>query len=114
MAFIASYGYRAVAPDLRGSTGAPINDSTKFTTLHVVGDIIVLLKIIAPDEDKVLLVGHAWGAVLAWALCLYRPDKVKALFNMSVCFSPRNPKRKPSETMRAVYGQDHYICRFQV
>nr|XP_027120130.1 epoxide hydrolase A-like [Coffea arabica] len=116
MSFMASHGHRAVTPDLRGfggTTGAPIDDPGKFTTLHVVGDIIELLKIVAPDEDKVFLVGHDWGAVMAWALCLYRPDKVKALFNMSVSFSPRNPKRKPLETLRAVCGPDYYVCRFQ-
>ncbi|KAL3505702.1 hypothetical protein ACH5RR_031084 [Cinchona calisaya] len=116
MVFMASHGHRAVAPDLRGyggTTGAPINDPTKFTTLQVVGDIIELLKIIAPDEDKVFLVGHDWGAMIAWALCLYRPDKIKGLLNMSVCFSPRNPTRKPIETLRAAHGPDYYICRFQ-
>lgn len=116
MSFMASHGYRVVAPDLRGfadTTGAPTDDSTKFTTLRVVGDIVELLNTIATDEDKVFVVGHDWGAVIAWALCLYRPDKVKALVNMSVVFSPRNPNRKPLDTLRAVYGNDYYVSRFQ-
>ncbi|CAI9292060.1 unnamed protein product [Lactuca saligna] len=40
--YIATHGYRAVAPDPRGygdTTRVPINDPTKFTTLHVVGDM---------------------------------------------------------------------------
>lgn len=60
------------------------------------------------------LVGHDWGAVIAWHVCLLRPDRIKALVNMSVVFHPRNPKRKPIESMRAVLGDDYYICRFQV
>ncbi|KAG5559873.1 hypothetical protein RHGRI_003233 [Rhododendron griersonianum] len=79
--YMAAHGYRAVAPDLRGygnTTGAPVHDSTKFTALHVVGDIIALLDAIAPDEKQVFVVAHDWGAVLAWLLCLYRPDRVKA------------------------------------
>nr|GMD63642.1 bifunctional epoxide hydrolase 2-like [Ipomoea batatas] len=117
MCFLASQGYRAVAPDLRGygeTTGAPNDDPSKFTSLHVVGDLVALISAVAAeDEEKVFVVGHDWGAMMAWALCLYRPDKVKALVNMSVCFTPRNPKAKPLQTLRAVYGDDYYICRFQ-
>ncbi|KAJ9550041.1 hypothetical protein OSB04_022584 [Centaurea solstitialis] len=115
--YLASKGYRAVAPDLRGfgdTTGAPTDDATKFTTLHVVGDLVALIEAVAgPGEEKVFVVAHDWGAIQAWALCLYRPDKVKALVNMSVPFSPRNPKIKPIDALRALYGNDYYIVRFQ-
>lgn len=116
MVYMSSHGYRAVAPDLRGfgaTTGAPTDDPTKFTTLHVVGDIVALLEAIAGDEDRVFVVGHDWGAMIAWALCTYRPDKVKALVNMSVVFTPRNPNRKPLQTLRTFYGDHYYVCRFQ-
>ncbi|XP_062108715.1 uncharacterized protein LOC133819468 [Humulus lupulus] len=81
--------------------------------MDVVGDLIALLDAIAPEEEKVFVVGHDWGALIAWFLCLFRPDRVKALVNLSVAFNPRNPKRKPYETLRAIYGDDYYICRFQ-
>ncbi|XP_016516062.1 epoxide hydrolase 1 [Nicotiana tabacum] len=116
ISFVAKHGYRAVAPDLRGfgdTTGVLKHDPSKFTSLQVVGDLVELLNTIAPKEEKVFAVGHDWGAIIAWALCLFRPDKVKALVNLSVAFSPRNPKRKPLETLRAVYGEDYYVVRFQ-
>ncbi|XP_059460897.1 uncharacterized protein LOC132190033 [Corylus avellana] len=111
---LASLGYRAVAPDLRGygDTDAPA-DPTSYTSLHVVGDLVALLDTIAADQDKVFVVAHDWGAIIAWYLCLYRPDKVKSLVNLSVAFTPRNPTRKPLDSLRALYGDDHYICRFQ-
>jgi pimeloyl-ACP methyl ester carboxylesterase len=110
---LASLGYRAVAPDLRGygDTDAPA-DPSSYTYLHVVGDLVALLDAIAADQ--VFVVGHDWGAIIAWYLCLFRPDRVKALVNLSVAFSPRNPQRKPLEALRAVYGDDYYVCRFQV
>lgn len=114
--FMAKHGYRAVAPDLRGygdTTGVPKDDPSKFSSLRVVGDLVELLNSIVPEEDKVFVVGHDWGALIAWNLCLLRPDKVKALVNMSVPFSPRNPKRKPIESLKAIYGDDYYIVRFQ-
>ncbi|XP_027329608.1 uncharacterized protein LOC113846014 [Abrus precatorius] len=111
---LASLGYRCVAPDLRGfgDTDAPPTP-TAYTSLHVVGDIIGLLDAVAGGEEKVFVVGHDWGALTAWYLSLYRPERIRALVNLSVVFTPRNPQRKPLETLRAVYGNDYYICRFQ-
>ena len=63
---------------------------------------------------KVFVVGHDWGAIVAWWLCLFSPDRVKALVNTSVPFSPRNPKFKPLDMLRASYGENYYISRFQV
>ncbi|XP_047268237.1 epoxide hydrolase A-like [Capsicum annuum] len=87
MVYLAERGYRAVAPDLRGygdTTGAPVNDISKFSLFHLVGDLIALLEAIDPNKDNVFVVAHDWGAVIAWHLCLFRPDKVKALVNLSV------------------------------
>ncbi|XVF69450.1 hypothetical protein PTKIN_Ptkin11bG0082900 [Pterospermum kingtungense] len=111
---LASLGYRALAPDLRGygGTDAPASIES-YTCFHVVGDLIALLDAVAPDQDKVFVVGHDWGAIIAWFLCLFRPDRVKALFNLSVPFIPYNPKFKPVETWQAFFGNDHYIVRFQ-
>lgn len=118
MVYMAAHGYRAVAPDLRGfgdTTGAPTGDPTKFTMLHVVGDIVALIgAVAAPEEDKVFVVGHDWGSLVAWNLAMYRPDKIRALLNMSVVFTPRNPKMKPLDALRALYGDDYYVCRIQV
>lgn len=58
--------------------------------------------------------GHDWGAIVAWQLCLLRPDLVKALVNLSVEYRPRQPGRSPLQTIRAACGDDHYMCRFQV
>ncbi|XP_047151347.1 epoxide hydrolase A-like isoform X1 [Vigna umbellata] len=115
MKALASLGYRCVAPDLRGygDTDVPASP-TAYTSLHVVGDLVGLLDEVAGDNEKVFVIGHDWGAMIAWYLSLFRPERIRALVNMSVAFTPRNPKRKPLDTLRAVYGNDYYICRFQV
>ncbi|PHU18484.1 hypothetical protein BC332_14179 [Capsicum chinense] len=117
MVYLAEHGYRAVAPDLRGygdTTGAPVNDISKFSLFLLVGDLIALLEAINPNEDNVFVVAHDWGAIIAWHLCLFRPDKVKALVNLSVHFFQRNPHMNLVEGFKALYGEDHYIPRFQV
>lgn len=113
MTHLSSLGYHTIAPDLRGygDTSAPVSAS-EYTAFHIVGDIVGLLDHLG--LDKVFVVGHDWGAMIAWYFCLLRPDRVKALVNMSVVFSPRNPVKKPIETLRKMFGSDYYICRFQV
>ncbi|KAK3016341.1 hypothetical protein RJ639_005725 [Escallonia herrerae] len=41
------------------------------------------------------------------------PDRVKALVNLSVMYMPRDPTRSLAQTFRDLYGDDHYISRFQ-
>nr|VDD55097.1 unnamed protein product [Brassica oleracea] len=115
MTALSSLGYRTIAPDLRGygDTDAP-EKVEEYTYLNVVGDLVALIDAVAGGDEAVFLVGHDWGALIAWQLCMYRPEKVKALVNMSVAFSPRNQDRVPMPTFRRVFGDDYYICRFQV
>lgn len=110
--YLSSQGYRCIAPDLRGygDTDAPPS-ITSYTALHIVGDLIGLLDNLGIEQ--VFLVGHDWGALIAWQFCLFRPDRVKALVNLSVAFNPRNPKLKPLDGFKALFGDDFYICRFQ-
>ncbi|XAR49159.1 Soluble epoxide hydrolase [Bertholletia excelsa] len=112
IAALAAAGYRAVAPDLRGygDSDAPIS-AAAYTCHHTAGDIISLIDSLG--VDKVYLVAHDWGAFIGWYVCLFRPDKVKAYVSLTVPFRPRHPKLKPVETMRALFGEEYYICRFQ-
>ncbi|VFQ64486.1 unnamed protein product [Cuscuta campestris] len=108
----AALGYRAVAPDLRGfgDTDTP-DDVSAYTCLHVVGDLVELVRSLG--ADKVLLVGHDWGAIIGWYFCLFRPDVVAAFVCISVPFRQRHPAVKPVEGMKALFGEDYYVCRFQ-
>ncbi|KAH0908104.1 hypothetical protein HID58_031425 [Brassica napus] len=99
---LADLGYRAIAPDLRGygdSDSPPSHES--YTVLHVVGDLVGLLDSLG--VDRVFLVGHDWGAIVAWWMCMIRPDRVKALVNTSVVFNPRNPSVKPVDAFKALF-----------
>ena len=84
---LAAAGYRAVAPDMRGygGTTAP-DDASAYTLLHLVGDMVELVR--ALDEKQAVIVGHDWGAPVAWNSALLRPDIFRAVVGMSVPFSP--------------------------
>ncbi|KAI4972481.1 hypothetical protein ZWY2020_003406 [Hordeum vulgare] len=51
---------------------------------------------------------------MSWNLCLLRPDRVRALVNLSVAFMPRHPSAKPLHYFRRAYGDDYYVCKFQM
>ncbi|MEY4882214.1 MAG: hypothetical protein RIS34_68 [Pseudomonadota bacterium] len=87
LAALATAGYRAVAPDMRGfgGSGAPY-DIDQYTMLHLVGDMVELVG--ALGETRAVIVGHDWGAPVAWHAALLRPDLFRAVVGMSVPFSP--------------------------
>ncbi|KAJ4831544.1 hypothetical protein Tsubulata_039877 [Turnera subulata] len=109
---LSSLGYRCIAPDLRGygDTDAPALTS-QYTVFHIVGDLVGLLDSLGIEQ--VYLVGHDWGAWIAWTFALFRPDRIKALVNTSVVFMPRHPQISPLQGFKLLFGDDYYICRFQ-
>ncbi len=90
MAALATEGYRVVAPDMRGygHTDAPA-DLAQYTILHLVGDMVGVLK--ALGETSAVVVGHDWGAPVAWHCAMLRPDLFRGVVGMSVPFAPPGP-----------------------
>lgn len=84
---VSAAGFRAVAPDMRGYGGTqspePID---QYTLFHLVGDMAELVK--ALGETKAVIVGHDWGAPVAWHAALWRPDLFTAVSAMSVPYAP--------------------------
>ncbi|KAF6163055.1 hypothetical protein GIB67_001383 [Kingdonia uniflora] len=111
---LANHGYRVIAPDMRGygDTDSP-SDPALYTLFHLVGDLIGLLDELGGEQ--VFVVGHDWGAEIAWFLALFRPDKVKALVNMGIPFRPisSSSQIKPVEFLIQMFGQGFYVSQFQ-
>jgi pimeloyl-ACP methyl ester carboxylesterase len=84
---LAAAGYQAVAPDMRGygGTTAP-PDIESYTLLHHVGDMVDLAQSLGAAQT--VIVGHDWGALVAWTAALLRPDLFRAVIGMSVPYSP--------------------------
>lgn len=104
-------GFRAVAPDMRGYGGSDApQEAANYTLLHLVGDMVELVRELG--ETQAVIVGHDWGAPVAWNAAMMRPDLFRAVVGMSVPFAP--PSR--TEFLSALDAQgitDFYIQYFQ-
>jgi pimeloyl-ACP methyl ester carboxylesterase len=109
---LAAAGYHAVAPDMRGygQTDKPA-DIRAYTQLHHVGDMVGLLD--ALGAATATIVGHDWGAPVAWNAALLRPDRFTAMAALSVPWSPRAPL-PPTRMMKMLFGEQwFYFLYFQ-
>lgn len=109
---LAAAGYRAIAIDVRGygRSGAPTAIDAYRMVCHV-GDNIGVLD--ALGIDRAVVVGHDWGAPIAWNSALLRPDRFVAVAGLSVPFAPRTPTR-PTDAFRLMGGdEEFYISYFQ-
>ena len=111
LAAVAAAGYRAVAPDMRGygGTDAPANID-QYTLLHLVGDMVDLVKVLG--ETQAVIVGHDWGAPVAWTAALLRPDLFRAVVGMSVPYSPPS-RSEPLGALEKLGITTFYMQYFQ-
>lgn len=113
---LAGTGYHAVAPDMRGYGGSDKpQDRAAYSILHLVGDMVDLVR--ALGYDTCVVVGHDWGAPVAWHCALMRPDLFRAVAALSVPFQPRRPQGPPTAAMTAISRRaglgELYISQFQ-
>jgi pimeloyl-ACP methyl ester carboxylesterase len=113
---LAAAGYQVVVPDMRGYGGstAPA-EIDEYTILHLVGDMVGLVR--ALGEEQAHIVGHDWGAAVAWHAALLRPEVFPTVVGVSVPFQPRNADRRPIPSLIEI-GQrkqlgEFYMVRFQ-
>jgi pimeloyl-ACP methyl ester carboxylesterase len=104
-------GYRVVAPDQRGyARSEQPTDVASYSLLHLVGDVLALVRELG--EEQAVLVGHDWGAPVAWTAAMLRPDVVRAVAGLSI--PPILPGGMvPPSVTRTQYGEHFYQIYFQ-
>jgi pimeloyl-ACP methyl ester carboxylesterase len=83
VAALVDAGFRVIVPDLRGFGGsdAPA-EVDAYALAHLFGDVVAALDQLGVGRTHV--VGHDWGAALAWGLAALAPDRVDHLVALSV------------------------------
>ena len=112
---VAEAGYRAMALDMRGygQTGAP-EGVDAYSMSHIVADVVGAVA--AAGAEQAVVVGHDWGAMVAWYSALMRPDVFRAVAAISVPYVPPIPALPEGVTMndvmRQVAGEREYYRLF--
>lgn len=109
---LAAAGYRVIAPDQRGYGGSSRPGPVEaYDIASLTADLTGLLDQIG--VRRAALVGHDWGAVVAWSAPLLHPDRVAAVAGLSVPPVPR-PLTPPTEAFRRIFGDNFcYLLHFQ-
>lgn len=114
-------GFHVVAPDQRGygrsadalgpaeaQNGATAPRAVEdYTILHLVGDAIGVLD--AVGAERAVVVGHDWGAPVAWHTALLRPDRVRGVVGPHL---PRS-SAPPTAGLAKRFGPGYYQLYFQ-
>jgi pimeloyl-ACP methyl ester carboxylesterase len=81
--FLGARGYRCLAPNQRGyARGARPTQRRAYRAPELVADVLALID--ASGAERVHLVGHDWGAALAWAVAAEHPERLASLSALSV------------------------------
>jgi pimeloyl-ACP methyl ester carboxylesterase len=81
--FLVSKGFRAIAPDLRGfgRSDRP-QEVSAYAITNIVSDVVGILDSL--EVPKAHVVGHDWGAGVAWVMAMLQPERVDRLVVLSV------------------------------
>ncbi|NMO02752.1 alpha/beta fold hydrolase [Gordonia sp. TBRC 11910] len=111
---LAAAGYRAVALDMRGyGRSSKPTDRAAYSVPRLVEDNVAVVE--ALGETSAVVVGHDFGAPVAWTSAWTRPDVFCAVAGLSLPFAgrglaalPGDPfgERRPSEIHAEIAGED--------
>ena len=108
---LATAGFHAVALDMRGYGKSDRPEAIdQYTIFHLVGDMVGVLD--AFEAPTAVIIGHDWGAGVAWLAALMRPDRFRAVAALSVPFRPRG-KARPTSVMPQTKDAQFYQLYFQ-
>jgi len=80
---LAAAGFKVIVPDLRGyGRSDKPSEATAYRLDLLVGDVLAVMS--AAGAERAHVVGHDWGAAVAWATALMAADRVDHLVALSV------------------------------
>ena len=118
---LAAMGFRVLAPNQRGySPGARPDGAEAYAMANLVSDVVSMAAWFGHDRFHV--VGHDWGAAVAWYTALAYPDRIISVVALSVPhpFAFGEALRSPSgqqasmsgymQTFRAADAEERFLA----
>lgn len=103
-------GYHVIVPNQRGyGRSSRPQEINSYDITHLTGDLVALLD--HYGYQKATFVGHDWGAMVVWGLCLLHPNRVNRVINLSLPYQERG-EVPWIEFMEQIFGSDHYFVHF--
>lgn len=103
---LANAGYKAVAPDMPGYGGSdklPTTDD--YHIVNLAGYVVGVLDDLKTSSG--ILIGHDWGAGIAWCTAQLHPTRFDKLVTLSVPHIKR-PPAAPMSIYRKVFGENFF------
>ncbi len=114
MSHFAARGYTVAAMDVRGYGGSSKpNEISAYTLRELCGDAAAVIDELGGGTAIVL--GHDWGAPIAWNTARLHPEKVSAVCGICIPYFPVSPDN-PLDRWRATYeanGKFFYQSYFE-
>ena len=87
---LANAGYRVAAPDVRGYGGSDKPFAIEaYSIKNLCADIAGLIP--ALGAERAIVVGHDWGAAIAYRTASFHPERVRAVAGLGVPYLGRGP-----------------------
>jgi len=103
--FLAQQGFRVWVPDQRGyNLSDKPRGITNYRINHMVDDLIGLIH--AARKQNAIVIGHDWGAMVAWWTTLLYPEKISKLGILNVPhphIMMQTLRTKPSQALKSLY-----------
>jgi pimeloyl-ACP methyl ester carboxylesterase len=98
-------GYRVVAPTIRGYEPSSQPKNGDYQIEELAGDVIAWIDHLG--EEKVHLVGHDWGAVMAYVACARAPARFHSLTTLGIPhparFTRAGIRKLPTQLLKSWY-----------
>lgn len=95
-------GYRVLAPDLRGYGGSDAPHTVSaYRVEEIAADVLAMLDQLGIARARV--VGHDWGALVGWLLCMRAPERIEQYVALSAGHPAAVARAGLMQTLRMSY-----------
>jgi pimeloyl-ACP methyl ester carboxylesterase len=108
---LADAGYHVIAPDQRGYGRSSLPTEVRdYGITQLTGDLVGLIE--QAGHEQAVLVGHDWGALIAWDMARLHPQRLRAVVGVSVPYVQW--PAPPTQLFQMAYGDRFfYMTYFQ-